>query len=382
MSGADVTVAAQIAEGADLTLPVAADVVDDEGSRLFNSESQTKTCVDAENGRIQHKQSDLREISWIMPAGYVMDDQEIIVVDGDEIIADIHLLSKTSKTNNFADAKNGGIQDKQSNLEEISKFIHKGYTKATDTPATNATDSPRLVRLRQRIERRERLRELRAKSSCVPIPAVPRVISQHSKNQPMPTNVTGSTSETIAGERRGIWLNVYDLTKTIGWMNDVFLRKFQLGLFHCGIEVYGKEYSFGPHTIRNGMMVSEDRTKSGIKKDAPRQRKLNVYRESVYMGQTRLTPIEVSAVVKKLGTEWRQETYHLTRRNCLTFAEAFVKAIGSDLDFPSWVMNACEVSRTTWGINALTDNFWGYEKSNGFMKTGCLCAPDLSCHEE
>lgn len=179
-----------------------------------------------------------------------------------------------------------------------------------------------------------------------PRPCTPRVVSQHNastKDQVVPT---------IEGAGSDIWLNVYDLSKTIGWMNDAFLRKFQLGIFHCGVEVHGKEYFFGSNAKGSS---SENPKTSGIGKGVPRSRLINVYRESVWMGHTALSPNQISRIVYKLGKEWRLETYHITHQNCHSFAEAFVKVLGSDVDFPSWIKKASDVSRSNWGVSVFAD---------------------------
>eukprot|EP00746_Dinoflagellata_sp_MGD_P034391 gnl/MRDRNA2_/MRDRNA2_182171_c0_seq1.p1 gnl/MRDRNA2_/MRDRNA2_182171_c0~~gnl/MRDRNA2_/MRDRNA2_182171_c0_seq1.p1 ORF type:complete len:284 (+),score=41.64 gnl/MRDRNA2_/MRDRNA2_182171_c0_seq1:37-852(+) len=150
--------------------------------------------------------------------------------------------------------------------------------------------------------------------------------------------------------RSEIWLHVYDLNKAACKVNDAILSKFQLGLFHCGVEVFGTEYSFG--------CTYPDDTTSGIRNFEPRQAGCTgnyIYRESVRLGRAKLTQREMADLVVKFSTVWTSDTYHLTRRNCLTFADEFSKAIGADVEIPLWVRNACEVSKNSSVLDFVVD---------------------------
>jgi hypothetical protein len=149
---------------------------------------------------------------------------------------------------------------------------------------------------------------------------------------------------------------VYDLSKLAGWWNDSILRKLQLGMFHCGVEVFGIEYSFQcfhPH-----------HSASGINRCKPKKARKYVFREQVYMGRTTRTETEIAELTSKakLGKVWRSDNYHLTRRNCLTFAEFFLKAIGAQNQVPQYVTNACKATKTSLPLRFLSEGYWGLTK--------------------
>lgn len=151
-----------------------------------------------------------------------------------------------------------------------------------------------------------------------------------------------------------IWLNVYDLSRVANTLNDAILSKFQLGIFHCGVEVFDTEYCFGfrnPHSQMSGIDVC-----------TPRQHPDHPYRESVHLGYANKTKRVIQKLVSELGEDWRSDTYHLTHRNCLTFADAFSKAIGANVEIPSWIRNACEVSTKSSALDFVVDSFWRLNK--------------------
>mmetsp|Transcript_31077 Transcript_31077/g.69004 ORF Transcript_31077/g.69004 Transcript_31077/m.69004 type:complete len:204 (-) Transcript_31077:621-1232(-) len=104
----------------------------------------------------------------------------------------------------------------------------------------------------------------------------------------------------------GVFLNVYDLASQNSWSYWC-----GIGVFHTGVEVYGVEYAYGGHEYDcSGVFATNPR-------DAPGQ---VLFRESIYMGETDLTAVEVQQLVSKLGQEYKGNRYHLLQRNCNHFA--------------------------------------------------------------
>lgn len=177
-----------------------------------------------------------------------------------------------------------------------------------------------------------------------------------------------------------IWLHVYDLDKVTGAFNDAILRKLQLGMFHCGVEVFGIEYSF-----QGSVNCTFDRSaSSGICKRLPKHNdNINfVYKECVHMGRAKISQREIEELVDQLDTVWRSDTYHLTRCNCLTFADAFSKAVGADVEFPLWIRNACEVSRNSSALDFITDRFWKLRKWWMSDDIGRFTCKPICCNDE
>jgi len=80
-----------------------------------------------------------------------------------------------------------------------------------------------------------------------------------------------------------------------------------VGIYHCGLVVYGSEIAFGGHEFPT----------SGIFRTAPGDVPGAVLRQTVPLGETSLSPSEVGALVEDLGrTSFRGCDYSLLQRNC------------------------------------------------------------------
>eukprot|EP00933_Yihiella_yeosuensis_P082331 TRINITY_DN96181_c0_g1_i1.p1 TRINITY_DN96181_c0_g1~~TRINITY_DN96181_c0_g1_i1.p1 ORF type:complete len:270 (-),score=30.01 TRINITY_DN96181_c0_g1_i1:122-931(-) len=132
-------------------------------------------------------------------------------------------------------------------------------------------------------------------------------------------------------------LNIYDVghNAKIIKANNV-LHLIGTGLFHAGVEVYGKEWSYGK-SHGTGVFASK-----------PNSCKAHNFRETVAMGSTRMTEKDVARLVKELMKEWPGPAYDLLRHNCTHFA----KEICQRLDVgpvPRWVMNLSAAGATIQG---------------------------------
>ncbi|XP_050870730.1 deSI-like protein At4g17486 isoform X2 [Lathyrus oleraceus] len=116
-------------------------------------------------------------------------------------------------------------------------------------------------------------------------------------------------------------LNVYDLTP----MNN-YIYWFGLGIFHSGIEVYGKEYGFGAHDFSaSGVFEAEPKTCPGF-----------IYRCSIILGQIHISPSEFRTFIESMASEYHGDTYHLISKNCNHFTnDVSYRLIGKQT--PGWV---------------------------------------------
>lgn len=143
----------------------------------------------------------------------------------------------------------------------------------------------------------------------------------------------------ILGEAT-VYLNIYDL-------NDEWLQSNQIsadilnigGAFHAGVEVHGKEWSFG---------------QDGIDCQEPRTHDVHVYRMSIAMGRTSQAEAEVVRFMDlAMRSQWHGCDYDMLERNCCSFAEVVcMHLVGRNL--PGWVTRfprlACTASQ---GVNHL-----------------------------
>eukprot|EP00928_Gymnodinium_smaydae_P099046 TRINITY_DN9353_c0_g1_i2.p1 TRINITY_DN9353_c0_g1~~TRINITY_DN9353_c0_g1_i2.p1 ORF type:complete len:367 (-),score=58.95 TRINITY_DN9353_c0_g1_i2:55-1110(-) len=130
-----------------------------------------------------------------------------------------------------------------------------------------------------------------------------------------------------------VTLNIYDLDAWTGCLNqkDSWTRRNNLGIFHCGVEVYGLEYSFV--YFYDGW---EDDSLPGIRRDHPRRNPQFIFRESLPLGCTPLSPEEIRELMSGLNDRWAANSYQIIENNCVSFADALAAAL-QVASVPRWV---------------------------------------------
>ena len=100
-----------------------------------------------------------------------------------------------------------------------------------------------------------------------------------------------------------VFLNIYDLNEE--WLQSNHISKDLLnigGAFHAGVEVHGKEWSFG---------------EEGISCQAPREHEVHVYRSSIQMGTTCYSEAQLKhLMLRVMAPQWREGDYDMLERNC------------------------------------------------------------------
>jgi len=128
-----------------------------------------------------------------------------------------------------------------------------------------------------------------------------------------------------AGNREPVILNVYDMF----WTND-YTGNMGLGVYHSGLEVYGREYAYGGHPFPF----------SGIFDIAPRAAgelgEQFRFKQAIHLGNTDFRSCDVEKILEEMGKDFRGDRYHLMSRNCNHFSGSFASIlVGKDI--PSWV---------------------------------------------
>ena len=119
-----------------------------------------------------------------------------------------------------------------------------------------------------------------------------------------------------------VCVNVYDLSEV-----NEYTRPLGFGIFHSGLVVHGREFSFGGH----------DYASSGIFETAPKAAPAPaIFREMVYVGTTEMNPGEVSNLVGDMDDDFHGNTYHLLERNCNHFVEALCFELTGKMP-PGWI---------------------------------------------
>ncbi|XP_056864998.1 deSI-like protein At4g17486 isoform X2 [Raphanus sativus] len=129
-----------------------------------------------------------------------------------------------------------------------------------------------------------------------------------------------SSEEKVAG-LTPVYLNVYDLTP----VND-YLYWFGIGIFHSGIEAHGMEYCYGAHEYSS----------SGVYEVEPKNCPGFVFRRSLLLGTTPMSPSDFRSYMEKLSSKYHGDTYHLIAKNCNHFTEEVCLQL-TGKPIPGWI---------------------------------------------
>jgi len=121
-----------------------------------------------------------------------------------------------------------------------------------------------------------------------------------------------------------VLVNVYEL-RAFDTMNQL-TAPFIGGALHAGVEVFGREWSFG-----GGVGPG-----SGVVCEVPCTNQQHRFRETVVLECTALCDGEVALIIGELLEAWRPEDYHWLHRNCLTFANELCQRLGVGR-LPAWI---------------------------------------------
>jgi hypothetical protein len=108
--------------------------------------------------------------------------------------------------------------------------------------------------------------------------------------------------------RSDVYLNVYDL-----YENNDSLYPFGLGLYHSGVQIDGKEYTFA--------------AESGIFSHSPKNVPNAKFRESIKLGVFEGNQSKIDEIISELRSEFKGSDYNVVMKNCNCFSDSFVRKL-------------------------------------------------------
>ena len=150
-----------------------------------------------------------------------------------------------------------------------------------------------------------------------------------------------ASSNYIAPKVVTVRLNVYNILDSD--TNGRF-SFFGVGIHHTGVEVFGKEWSYGG--ILPGTQRPEDADEPGVfcvypRSGLPSQQ----FKGSIELGQTEKTEEDILYILESLKKhdDWKANSYHLLDHNCNDFSAVLIRLLGG-WEFPPWINRAARVT--------------------------------------
>jgi len=105
-----------------------------------------------------------------------------------------------------------------------------------------------------------------------------------------------------------VLLNVYDLHDT-----NEYLEPFGLGLFHTGVQVGGREYTFAGG--------------GGVFDMTPQEAPGAKFREAIDMGAFEGSESKLASIIDELKPQFKPDSYNILTKNCNHFSDALVRRL-------------------------------------------------------
>lgn len=128
-----------------------------------------------------------------------------------------------------------------------------------------------------------------------------------------------SSSSDSEDEGEEVVLHIYSVTRlsAIQRANGVLGALGGGGAYHAGVEVFGREWSFG----------ATDDGGTGVFCSRPQKCDEHSYLKAMPMGNTKMTETQVLQMIGRLTKEWQGEDYDLLRCNCCHFSEELLRRL-------------------------------------------------------
>mmetsp|Transcript_123293 Transcript_123293/g.356253 ORF Transcript_123293/g.356253 Transcript_123293/m.356253 type:complete len:241 (-) Transcript_123293:39-761(-) len=187
---------------------------------------------------------------------------------------------------------------------------------------------------------------------------------------PQCSREVSTTRALVASQDAPVVVNVYDIGENgSGLLLNELLGPFGTGVFHCGVEVYGQEWSFS--SIGDGFLSA---SMTGVFSSLPRKCVGHLYRKSVPMGRTTMFKDGVDELIRLMAREWPVNGYDLLRRNCCHFSNELCLELGVG-PIPQWILHLAGAAA------AIAEGNFGDVTCCRVAAGGPCCAGDAECCE-
>lgn len=197
-----------------------------------------------------------------------------------------------------------------------------------------------------------------------------------------PPSAASSAEVQFGDDSANVWLHIYHTDGATAFLNNWVLKSKEIPIYHLGVEVYGEEWSFQYFED-----AWDDQSISGVIRCQPKRMTDYDYQDSVCLGPTKLSEDQVDEILLRLHYEYPASSYHLTRRNCITFANVLVGLLEPPKIFPATLRGICDASSNSQSIDATVDYGWSWAKwymirkhqqpqpqpASASRGAGCLC---------
>jgi hypothetical protein len=126
-------------------------------------------------------------------------------------------------------------------------------------------------------------------------------------------------------------INIYELHPKA----NRFLSKIGIGLYHSGVVIDNREWTFGP-------FINNQTNENGIYSIPPGLFN-EFHKTTIIIGQIDINEFDLTCIVNKFRQQFLSSEYELIINNCNDFTKVFCREI-CNYDVPNWINRAAKIS--------------------------------------